>query len=65
MMTAIESLPTSQSLRFDLQLNNALDRDYYTSLYQRFDANYIQPPGAPYGYQEPGRTALLALTWTP
>ncbi len=59
------SWQASQSLRFDLQLNNALDRDYYTSLYQRFDANYIQPPGAPYGYQEPGRTALLALTWTP
>ncbi|MBF7730160.1 TonB-dependent receptor domain-containing protein [Pseudomonas sp. N040] len=59
------SWQAASSLRFDLQLNNLLDKDYYTALYQRFDASYIQPPGAPLGYQEPGRTALLALTWTP
>lgn len=59
------SWQASTSLRVDLQLNNVLDKDYYTSLYQRFDANYILAPTAPYGYQEPGRTGLLAVTWTP
>lgn len=59
------SWQASASLRVDLQLNNVLDKDYYTSLYQRFDANYMLAPTAPYGYQEPGRTGLLAVTWTP
>ena len=59
------SWQASASLRVDLQLNNVLDKDYYTSLYQRFDANYVLAPTAPYGYQEPGRTGLLAVTWTP
>ena len=59
------SWQASASLRVDLQLNNVLDKDYYTSLYQRFDANYMLTPTAPYGYQEPGRTGLLAVTWTP
>ena len=52
-------------MRFDLQLNNVLDKDYYTALYQRFDANYVQDPSVPYGYKEPGRTGMLAVTWTP
>ena len=55
----------SRSVRFDLQLNNVLDKDYYTALYQRFDANYVQDPSVPYGYKEPGRTGMLAVTWTP
>lgn len=59
------SWQVTASLRMDLQLNNVLDKDYYTSLYQRFDANYMLAPTAPYGYQEPGRTGLLAVTWTP
>jgi vitamin B12 transporter len=59
------SWQASASLRVDLQLNNVLEKDYYTSLYQRFDANYMLAPTAPYGYQEPGRTGLLAVTWTP
>ena len=58
------SWQATASLRVDLQLNNVLDKDYYTSLYQRFDA-WPTPPGPPYGYQEPGRTGLLAVTWTP
>lgn len=58
------SWQATASLRVDLQLNNVLDKDYYTSLYQRFDA-WPTPPGSPYGYQEPGRTGLLAVTWTP
>lgn len=59
------SWQASNSVRFDLQLNNVFDKDYYTSLYQRFDANYVQDPSVPYGYKEPGRTGLLAVTWTP
>ena len=59
------SWQASQSLRLELQLNNLFDRDYYTSLYQRFDASYLQPPGTAYGYREAGRTALLAVTWAP
>jgi vitamin B12 transporter len=59
------SWQASASLRVDLQLNNVLDKDYYTSLYQRLDANYVLAPTTPYGYQEPGRTGLLAVTWTP
>ena len=58
------SWQASASLRVDLQLNNVLDKNYYTSLYQRFGA-WPTPPGSPYGYQEPGRTGLLAVTWTP
>ncbi|HRL93007.1 MAG TPA: TonB-dependent receptor [Pseudomonas sp.] len=58
------SWQATASLRVDLQLNNVLDKDYYTSLYQRFDA-WPTPPGPPYDYQEPGRTGLLAVTWTP
>ncbi|MBX9914269.1 MAG: TonB-dependent receptor [Pseudomonadaceae bacterium] len=59
------SWQASASLRVDVQLNNVLDKDYYTSLYQRLDANYVLAPTTPYGYQEPGRTGLLAVTWTP
>lgn len=51
----------SNSVRLDLQVNNLLDRQYSSSLYQREYANL----DTVYGYQEPGRTALLALTWTP
>lgn len=60
------SWQSSPSVRLDLQINNLLDKDYASSLYQRF-AQWPDPtpPGLPYGYQEPGRTALLAVTWTP
>lgn len=51
------------NVRFNLQVENALDHDYYTALYQRFDSNFVLPPGIAYGYQESGRTALLALHW--
>ena len=59
------SWQANSSIRLDLQLNNVLDKDYYTSLYQRFDGNFVLPPTGPYGYKEPGRTGLLAVTWTP
>ncbi|SDH68534.1 TonB-dependent receptor domain-containing protein [Pseudomonas panipatensis] len=54
----------SDSLRWDLKLQNLFDRDYAQATYER----PTDPSGYPtttYAYREAGRTALLALTWTP
>ncbi|KAF1072828.1 MAG: Vitamin B12 transporter BtuB [Pseudomonas citronellolis] len=54
----------SDSLRWDLKLANLFDRDYAQANYQR----PTDPSGGPSDtlhYREAGRTALLALIWTP
>ncbi|MFZ5958070.1 TonB-dependent receptor domain-containing protein [Pseudomonas knackmussii] len=54
----------SESIRWDLKVQNLLDRDYAQATYQR----PTDPAGFPtetFAYREAGRTALLALTWTP
>lgn len=54
----------SDEIRFDLKLDNALDRDYTLGDYLRptSPTDYV---GEARPYREPGRTALLAVTWTP
>ncbi|MFJ4443966.1 TonB-dependent receptor plug domain-containing protein [Pseudomonas sp. NPDC089422] len=47
----------SHELKFDLKLDNVLDRQYSRTHY-----NYL---GNNYGYREEGRTALFSVTWTP
>lgn len=49
-------------LRFDLKLDNVLDRDYYQAKGAAYDATFTE---VPFNYQEPGRTALISVTWTP
>ncbi|MFR0693430.1 TonB-dependent receptor domain-containing protein [Enterobacterales bacterium AE_CKDN230030158-1A_HGKHYDSX7] len=58
------SWTASEELRFDLKLDNALDRDYTLGDYLRptSPSDYL---GEARPYREPGRTALLAVTWTP
>lgn len=54
----------SETLRWDLKMQNLLDRDYAQATYDR----PTDPSGYPtetIPYREAGRTALLALTWTP
>jgi vitamin B12 transporter len=51
------SWAASRELKFDLKLDNLLDRQYSRTHY-----NY---QGASYGYREEGRTALFSVTWTP
>lgn len=47
----------TQQLGLSLKLDNLLDRDYA-------EATYSTPNGR-FGYNSAGRTALLAVTWTP
>lgn len=47
----------TQELGLSLKLDNLLDRDYA-------EATYSTPNGR-FGYNSAGRTALLAVTWTP
>jgi vitamin B12 transporter len=51
------SWAASHELKFDLKLDNLLDRQYSRTHY-----NYL---GNSYGYREEGRTALFSITWTP
>ena len=51
------SWAASDELKFDLKLDNLLDRQYSRTHY-----NYL---GNNYGYREEGRTALFSVTWTP
>lgn len=55
------SWQATHELRWDAKLENVLDKDYHYANYQRSfgDMNSV------YGYGEQGRTALLAVTWTP
>lgn len=54
----------SDEIRFDLKLDNALDRDYTLGDYLR-PTSPMDFMGEARPYREPGRTALLAVTWTP
>ncbi|QJP11622.1 TonB-dependent receptor domain-containing protein [Pseudomonas multiresinivorans] len=54
----------SDEVRFDLKLDNALDRDYTLGDYLR-PTSPMDFMGEARPYREPGRTALLAVTWTP
>ncbi|GBL60905.1 b12 family TonB-dependent receptor [Pseudomonas citronellolis] len=54
----------SETLRWDLKLQNLLDRDYARASYQR-PTDPMGFPSETLHYKEAGRTALLALTWTP
>ncbi|MFY1051752.1 TonB-dependent receptor domain-containing protein [Ectopseudomonas khazarica] len=47
----------TQELGLSLKLDNLLDRDYAEATYSR--------PNGRFGYNSAGRTALLAVTWTP
>jgi vitamin B12 transporter len=51
-----------KDLRFDLKLDNLLDRDYYQARGTAYDASFTS---VPYRYREEGRSALLSFTWTP
>ncbi len=51
------SWAASQELKFDLKLDNLLDRQYSRTHYSYLGNNY--------GYREEGRTALFSVTWTP
>lgn len=54
----------SDSLRWDLKLQNLFDRGYAQATYDR-PTDPSGYPTEPLAYREAGRTALLALTWTP
>lgn len=58
------SWQSSPELRWDLKLDNALDRGYTQGNYLR-PTNPLDFTGEPHPYREAGRTALLAVTWTP
>lgn len=47
----------SQELAFDVKLNNLFDKDYAEATYSTTNGRF--------GYNTEGRTALLAVTWTP
>ncbi|QJD60175.1 TonB-dependent receptor [Pseudomonas sp. gcc21] len=54
----------STALRWDLKLSNVLDRNYHLGSYQR-PTGFWPAPSIDNPYQEQGRAALLAVTWTP
>jgi len=53
----------NEELRFNLALDNLLDRDYYQARGSAFDADTFA--AVPFRYREGGRTAMLSATWTP
>ncbi len=55
------SWQATPEIRWEAKLDNVLNKDYHLALYQREFANM----DSAYGYKEQGRTALLAVTWTP
>lgn len=54
----------SPALRWDLKLSNVLDRDYHLGTYSR-PTGFWPAPSIDHPYREQGRSALLAVTWTP
>lgn len=58
------SWQSTPELRWDLKLDNALDRDYTLGDYMR-PTSPMDFTGEARPYREAGRTALLAVTWTP
>lgn len=55
------SWQATPELRWEAKVDNVLDKEYHQALYQRTFADL----SSAYGYREQGRTALLAVTWTP
>ncbi|WP_417787222.1 TonB-dependent receptor domain-containing protein [Stutzerimonas xanthomarina] len=55
------SWQATPELRWEVKLENVLDKDYHQALYQRTFADM----DSVYGYREQGRTGLLAVIWTP
>jgi vitamin B12 transporter len=53
----------NDELRFNLAVDNLLDRDYYQARGGAFDATTFDP--VPFRYREGGRTAMLSAVWTP
>ena len=58
------SWQSTPELRWDLKLDNVLDRGYTLGNYLR-PTNPLDFTGEPQPYREAGRTVLLAATWTP
>lgn len=58
------SWQSTPELRWDLKLDNVLDRRYALSNYMR-PTSALDFVGEPRPYRDAGRTALLAVTWTP
>ncbi|SDT87905.1 TonB-dependent receptor domain-containing protein [Halopseudomonas salegens] len=58
------SWQASQSLRWELKVQNLFDRDYALGTYSRPTGPW-PAPSLTLPYAQPGRTALLAVTWTP
>ncbi|MGP0173420.1 TonB-dependent receptor domain-containing protein [Pseudomonas sp. NCHU5208] len=58
------SWQSTPELRWDLKLDNVLDRRYALSNYMR-PTSALDFMGEPRPYRDAGRTALLAVTWTP
>lgn len=52
-------------LRWEAKVNNLFDRDYALATYARSQGPNWFDPSQNYGYREPGRTMLFAVTWTP
>jgi len=52
-------------LRWEAKVNNLFDRDYALATYARSQGPDWFDPSQNYGYREPGRTMLFAVTWTP
>ncbi|MBU1282659.1 MAG: TonB-dependent receptor [Gammaproteobacteria bacterium] len=59
------SWQSNAAWRWDVKLNNLLDRDYWQGNYQRPTGPNWNDPSREYAYQEEGRSLLFALTWTP
>lgn len=57
------SWQANEELRFNLALDNLLDRDYYQARGSAFDADTFAPVS--FRYREGGRTAMLSAVWTP
>ncbi len=54
----------SDALKWQVKIDNLLDKDYSQVLYSRPDTPFYTSVGL-HEYQQEGRSALLSLTWTP
>ncbi|MFT6465024.1 MAG: vitamin B12 transporter [Halopseudomonas sp.] len=57
------SWQANDELRFNVAVDNLLDRDYYQARGSAFDADTFAPVS--FRYREGGRTAMLSAVWTP
>lgn len=58
------SWQANQSTRLELKAQNLFDRDYALGTYSR-PTGPFPAPSQTLSYAQPGRTALLSVTWTP